>query len=115
VRPRVDGADGKPASFKRIPGQKVNFWMQVYNLGIDEQKKKPSATVEYDIDNTSTKKEVVKQIESTDTMGNVGDQITVQKSLPLDKVEPGLYQITIKVSDNISKQTVAPTARFVVE
>ena len=115
VRPRVEGADGKPAQFKRIPGQKVNFWMQVYNLGIDEQKKKPSATIEYDIVNTSTKKEVVKQVESTDTMGNVGDQITVQKSLPLDKVEPGLYQITIKVSDNISKQTVAPTARFVVE
>jgi len=115
VRPRVDGADGKPASFKRSPGQKVNFWMQIYNLGIDEQKKKPSATIEYDVVNTTTKKEVVKQVETTETMGNVGDQITVLKSLPLDKVEPGLYQITIKVSDNISKQTVAPTARFVVE
>ncbi len=115
IRPRVDGADGKPASFKRLPGQKVNFWMQVYNLGIDEQKKKPSATIEYDIVNTSTKKEIVKQVESTDTMGNVGDQITVQKSLPLDKVEPGLYQITIKVSDNISKQSVTPSAKFVVE
>jgi GWxTD domain-containing protein len=115
IRPRVDGADGKPASFKRVAGQKVNFWMQIYNLGIDQQKKKPSATIEYDIVNTSTKKEVVKQVESTDSMGNVGDQITVQKSLPLDKVEPGLYQITIKVSDNISKQTVTPTAKFVVE
>ncbi|MBZ5645941.1 MAG: GWxTD domain-containing protein [Acidobacteriia bacterium] len=115
VRPRVDGADGKPATFKRIAGQKVNFWMQIYNLGIDEQKKKPSATIEYDIVNTSTKKEVVKQVESTETMGNVGDQITLLKSLPLDKVEPGLYQITIKVSDNVSKQTVTPTARFIVE
>jgi hypothetical protein len=115
VRPRVDGADGKPATFKRIAGQKVNFWMQIYNLGIDGQKKKPSATIEYDIVNTSTKKEVVKQVESTETMGNVGDQITLLKSLPLDKVEPGLYQITIKVSDNVSKQTVTPTARFIVE
>jgi hypothetical protein len=115
VRPRVDGADGKPAAFKRVPGQKVNFWMQVYNLGIDQTKKKPSATIEYDIVNTATKKEIVKQVESTETMGNVGDQITVLKSLPLDKVEPGLYQITIKVSDNISKQTVTPSAKFVVE
>ncbi len=115
VRPRVDGADGKPATFKRSSGQKVNFWMQVYNLGIDEQKKKPSATIEYDIVNTSTKKDVVKQVESTDTMGNVGDQLTLQKSLPLDKIEPGLYQITIKVSDNVSKQTVTPSARFLVE
>ncbi len=115
VRPRVESADGKPATFKRQAGQKVNFWMQVYNLGIDEQKKKPSATVEYDIVNTTTKKEVVKEVETTESMGNVGDQLTVLKSLPLDKIDPGLYQITIKVSDNISKQSVSPTAKFVVE
>ncbi len=30
VRPRVPSSDGKPVSFKR--GQKLNFWMQVYNL-----------------------------------------------------------------------------------
>ncbi len=115
VRPRVDGSDGKPATFKRLPGQKVNFWMQVYNLGIDEQKKKPSATVEFDIVNTATKKEIVKQVERTEQMGNIGEQITLQKSLPLDAIEPGLYQITIKVNDNISKQTISPTAKFVVE
>ncbi len=33
VRPRVAPADGKPALFKRTKDQKVNFWMQVYNLG----------------------------------------------------------------------------------
>ena len=115
VRPRVDGADGKPATFKRLAGQKVNFWMQVYNLGMDEQKKRPSATIEYDIVNTSTKKEIVKQVENTEQMGNVGDQLTLQRALPLDKLEPGLYQITIKVNDNISKQTISPTARFTVE
>ena len=38
VRPRVAPSDGKPASFKRE--QKMNFWMQVYNLGIDEKSKK---------------------------------------------------------------------------
>ena len=48
VRPRVAPADGKPALFKR-DGQKLNFWMQVYNLGVDEKTHKPSATVEYDI------------------------------------------------------------------
>ena len=30
VRPRVPPSDGKPVTFKR--GQKLNFWMQVYNL-----------------------------------------------------------------------------------
>src|SRR5437667_2003669 len=31
VRPRVPSSDGKPVVFKR--NQKMNFWMQVYNLG----------------------------------------------------------------------------------
>jgi hypothetical protein len=48
-------------------------------------------------------------------MGNLGDQLTVEKSLPLAGVEPGTYQITIKVNDLISKQTISPTARFKVE
>ncbi len=49
VRPRVAPADGKPASFKR--DQKLNFWMQVYNLSVDEKTHKPSATFEYDVVN----------------------------------------------------------------
>ena len=54
VRPRVEASDGKPATFKKT--QKVNFWMQVYNLALgDETKqvegkpvtvKKPNASVE---------------------------------------------------------------------
>ncbi len=116
VRPRVEPSNGKPASFKRGQSQKVNFWMQVYNLGIGEQTKKPSATVEYEIVNTTNQKQVVHLVETTEQMGNVGDQVTLEKSLPLaDVLEPGLYQITIKVSDNISKQTIAPSAKFVVE
>jgi GWxTD domain-containing protein len=35
VRPRVAPADGKPALFKKDKDQKLNFWMQVYNLGVD--------------------------------------------------------------------------------
>jgi len=113
VRPRVQGADGKPIAFKR--GQKMNFWMQVYNLTVDEKTHKASATVEYDVINTATNKAVVHTTESTDQMGNVGDQVTLQKSLAAANLEPGLYRIEIKVNDNISKQTVGPTATFAVE
>jgi hypothetical protein len=48
-------------------------------------------------------------------MGNVGDQLTLARSLPLAGVEPGQYQVTIKVDDKVSKQSVAPTATFMVE
>jgi GWxTD domain-containing protein len=115
VRPRVAPADGKPALFKRSRDQKVNFWMQVYNLGVDEKTHKPSATFEFDIVNIATNKPVVQKMESTETMGNVGEQVTLQKSIASANLQPGVYRIEIKVNDNISKQTVDPSATFAVE
>jgi len=113
VRPRVPPSDGKPVSFKR--GQKLNFWMQVYNLTVDDKTHKPSATVEYNVVNATTNKPVIHAVESTDQMGNIGDQVTLQKTLSASNLEPGTYRIQIKVNDNISKQTVDPTATFAVE
>jgi GWxTD domain-containing protein len=115
VRPRVAPADGKPALFKRDKDPKLNFWMQVYNLGVDEKTHKPSATFEYDITNLATNKQVVQKTETTDTMGNIGEQVTLQKSIVAANLQPGTYKIEIKVNDNISKQTVNPSALFAVE
>ncbi|HYA26028.1 MAG TPA: GWxTD domain-containing protein [Terriglobales bacterium] len=113
VRPRVPPSDGKPVSFKR--NQKLNFWMQVYNLSVDDKTHKPSATVEYNVVNAATNKPVIHTVESTDTMGNIGDQMTLQKTLSAANLEPGVYRLQIKVNDNISKQSVDPTATFAVE
>ena len=115
IRPRVAPADGKPALFRRSRDLKVNFWMQVYNLGVDDKTHKPSATFEYDIVNIATNKPVVQKTESTDTMGNIGEQVTLQKSIAAANLQPGVYRIDIKVNDNISKQTIDPSATFAVE
>ena len=115
VRPRVAPADGKPALFKKDKDQKLNFWMQVYNLGVDEKTHKPSATFEYNITNLATNKQVVQKTETTDSMGNIGDQVTLQKSIVAANLQPGTYKIEIKVNDKLSKQTVDPTAMFAVE
>jgi len=112
VRPRVAPSDGKPIAFKR--NQKLNFWMQVYNLSVDEKTHKPSATIEYNVTDAKNKA-VIHTVESTDTMGNVGDQVTLQKTLSAANLPPGLYKIEIKVNDNLSKQMVDPTATFAVE
>ena len=111
--PHLDAADGKPASFKR--DQRMNLWMQVYNLQADEKTKKSSAKIEYEIVNVASNKAVLQSSESTDTMGNVGDQITLEKSLALNSFSPGVYKLTVKVDDNISKQQIAPSVRFAVE
>ena len=113
VRPRVAPGDGKPAVFKR--GQKVNFWMQVYNLSVDDKTHKPSATFEYEIVNAATNKAIVHAVDSSDKMGNIGEQVTLHKAVASANLDPGVYRIQIKVSDNISKQTVGPSATFAVE
>ena len=113
VRPRVPSSDGKPVVFKR--NQKLNFWMQVYNLSMDDKTHKPSATVEYDVVNTTTNKPVIHTIESTEQMGNIGDQVTLEKTLSAANLDPGIYRIEIKVNDKISKQTLGPSATFAVE
>jgi len=113
VRPRVSPSNGKPAAFKR--NQKVYFWMQIYNLGVDDKTHKPSATVEYNVINAATNKAVIHTVESTDQMGNIGDQVTLEKPLSASSLDPGVYRIQIKVNDNISKQTVDPSATFAVE
>jgi GWxTD domain-containing protein len=113
VRPRVPPSDGKPVVFKR--NQKMNFWMQVYNLGVDDKTHKSSATVEYDVVNAATNKPVIHTVESTEQMGNVGDQVTLQKSLSAANLDPGVYRIQIKVNDKVSKQSLDPSATFAVE
>jgi GWxTD domain-containing protein len=115
VRPRVAPSNGKPAVFKKDRDQKLNFWMQVYNLGVDEKTHKPSATFEYNITNVATNKQVVQKVESTDQMGNVGEQVTLQKTIAAANLQPGVYKIQIKVNDNVSKQTADPSATFAVE
>jgi hypothetical protein len=111
--PHLDSPDGKPASFKR--DQRVNLWMQVYNLQADGATKKASANIEYEIVNVANNQSVLHSSESTDKMGNVGDQITLEKSLALTSFQPGIYRLTIKVADNVSKQQIAPSVRFAVE
>jgi len=111
--PHLDAADGKPASFKR--DQRMSLWMQIYNLQPDDKTKKPSAKIDYEIVNMANNQPVLQSSESTDTMGKVGDQITLEKSLALTTFPPGVYRLTVKVDDNVSKQQIAPSVRFAVE
>ena len=114
VRPSVDSSDGKPARFKR--DQRLNLWMQIYNLAIDDKTKKPSATIEFDIINAQTNQSVLHTVEKTEDMGNnVGEQLTLQRSMPLNKLDPGLYRLQVKIADNVDKQSINPSARFAVE
>jgi GWxTD domain-containing protein len=111
--PHLEPSTGQPASFKR--DQRMNLWMQVYNLQPDEKTKRPSAKIEYEIVNVASNQAVLHASENTDSMGNLGDQMTLEKSLALTSFQPGVYRLTVKVDDNVSKQQIMPSVRFAVE
>ncbi len=113
VCPRVMATPATPVNFRR--DQQLNFWMQVYNLGIDDASKSNLATVTYQIIDSATNNIIFeKQLDSKD-LGAHSDQLTVEKSLPMAGLQPGKYKVTIKVNDTISKQEIAQSAPFVVE
>ena len=113
VRPRVSTNAATPVSFNR--SQALNFWMQVYNLGIDENTKSNLATVTYEITDAASGAVILqKELESKD-LGAHSDQLTVEKSLPIAGLPPGKYKVTVKINDAISKQEIAQSAPFVVE
>ncbi|WP_035359497.1 GWxTD domain-containing protein [Edaphobacter aggregans] len=113
IRPRVSSGGTQPVIFHR--NQNLNFWMQVYNLGIDEQSKKNDATIEYQVTNLANNQTILETQEQTSKTNPNSDQVTLERSMPLTSLEPGKYQITIKVNDGISKQQIAESAPFVVD
>jgi GWxTD domain-containing protein len=121
IRPRVSPNPATPVKFLR--SQQLNFWMQVYNLQIDDATKSNQATVTYQILKTTASTAgtpatdtviLEKQIDSKE-LGAHSDQLTVEKTLPMAGLEPGKYKVTIKVNDGISKQEIAQSVPFVVE
>lgn len=113
VRPRVSSNPAQPAMFHR--NQNLNFWMQVYNLGLDQKSRQNNATIDYVIVNTATNKQILNSTEESQKLGASSDQLTLEKTLPLASLEPGKYMVKISVDDGVTHQQIAESAPFTVE
>jgi len=113
VRPRVSSNPATPVKFTR--DQKLNCWMQVYNLGMDDKTKSNSATVTYEIRDTTSDKVLLETSEESKNLSAHSDQLTMERSVALAGLQPGKYKMTIRINDAISKQEIAQSAPFVVE
>ncbi len=102
VRPSVD------QTFTR--DQTLGIYMQVYNLGMDPKTHRPSMNVEYEISKDG--KPILNQPEDASKWAQPVTQVTLEKQMPLKSLPPGKYSVQIKVTDNVRKQTVSPTATF---
>ncbi|HXE74900.1 MAG TPA: GWxTD domain-containing protein [Candidatus Xenobia bacterium] len=102
VRPAV------PEDFTR--DERLGIYLQVYNLSVSEQTHKPDVVIEYTVQKGD--KTVFNHSETTEQLPRVGQQITLEKVLPLGSFEPGEYSLAIRVTDQLTQQTVSPTATF---
>jgi len=113
ICPRVSANPATPVSFKRA--QQLNFWMQVYNLSINESTKSNEAQVTYRIVDSSNNAVLLEKHLDSKDLGAHSDQLTVQNTVPMAGLQPGKYKVTIQINDGISKQEIAQSAPFVVE
>jgi GWxTD domain-containing protein len=104
VLPNVSGV------YKR--GQDVGIYMQVYNAGIDQTTLRPSVDVEYAL--TKDGKEIFKQAEDWRGLSDSGQRLTLARLLPTSNLAPGEYEVTVRVRDKVSGQSLSPTQKFTV-
>ncbi len=108
VRPRLN------ETFER--SEKLGIYAQFYNFGPDEKTNKPNGSIQYEIMKAGSDKAVLDYTEEVKTMdGASAQQVTVEKLLPLQSLEPGQYTLKMKVVDKNRNQTLTPTANFTVK
>ena len=92
---------------------RMGIYLQVYNLAIDENTKKPDATIHYSI--RKGDEAIFEFTETTDDLERAGQQITLEKVLPLAPFQPGVYTLDIRVVDNLTDHTITPSTTFKVK
>jgi hypothetical protein len=110
LTPRVSPSVSIPVTFRR--GQNLNFWMQVYNLGISDSTKRNDATIEYQVVDLGTNNVILAKKDTAAALNPNADQLTLEKTMPLASLQPGKYQVTIKVNDDVLKQNISVSAPF---
>ena len=53
--------------------------------------------------------------ETSEEMKQTGDQITIERWLPLATLTPGKYTLVVNATDTLSNQTISRTADFTVK
>ena len=105
VRPKLDG---------EFPSnEKLGIYMQVYNLKPDDKTHKSNATFMYTVKKGN--EQVMQFKETSQEMKQTGEQVTIERLLPLATLSPGKYSLEVVATDTLSNKTVSKTADFTVK
>src|SRR5216117_3942232 len=105
VRPRLEG--------DFTTADKLGIYMQVYNLKPDDTTHKSSATFQYTVKKGD--QQVMQFKETSGDMKQTGDQVTIERLLPLGTLTPGKYTLEVSATDSLANQTILRTAEFTVK
>jgi hypothetical protein len=92
--------------------EKLGIFVQLYNLKVDETLHKTDVSVAYRI--LKDQQEVWRAVETADHLHQGGEQLTIQRYLPVDSLAPGKYSIEVIAIDLLSSETIIRTAEFTV-
>ena len=104
VRPRLEG--------DFTTADKLGIYLQVYNLKPDDKTHKSSATFQFTV--RKGKEQIMQFKETSEEMKQTGDQVTIERLLPLATLAPGKYSLEVNATDSLSNQTISKTADFTV-
>jgi GWxTD domain-containing protein len=107
VRPKMDG------SF--TPSDSMGVYIQVYNLKVDDTTHKTDTSVEYRVKKDKDAEPVLKFAIPADKLPQHGEEMTLEELITLGSLVPGKYQLEVAVTDNLTKQTITPTADFTIK
>jgi len=102
VRPRLDG--------EFTNADKLGIYLQVYNLKPDEKTHKSNATFVYTV--KMGKEQVMQFKETSEDMKQTGDQVTIERLLPLATLAPGKYTLEVSATDALSQNSILRSADF---
>jgi GWxTD domain-containing protein len=105
VVPRLDGDFAST--------EKLGIYMQVYNLKPDDKTHKSNATFVYTVKKGD--QQVMQFKETSEEMKQTGEQVTIERLLPLATLTPGKYSLEIVATDSNSNKTVSKTAEFSIK
>jgi len=105
VRPRLD-ADFTTAD-------KLGIYLQIYNLKGDEKTHKSNANFTYTVKKGD--QQVMQFKETSADMKQTGDQVTIERLLPLATLTPGKYTLEVNATDLLSNVTISRSAEFSVK
>ena len=107
VRPRMDQA----FTVKDAMG----VYLQIYNLKVDDKTHKADTSVQYRVKKDKDAEPMLKFDVPADKLPLHGEELTLEQLITLGSLAPGKYQLEVAVTDNLTKQTITPTADFTVK